>query len=71
MGEGEQKQPGRRRQGDDLTVNCECVVVDGPEGEELGRRQAAAILEVLRYLYESQGGCVGGDEGPRLQPNSP
>jgi hypothetical protein len=40
-----------------LTVRVELVVMDGAEGEALGRRQSEAMREVLRWLAQHPGRC--------------
>lgn len=61
----QEKPQGRQQRDDGLTARYEYVVVDGPEGQELARRQAAAILNILRCLAQQQGQYQGTSQDPR------
>lgn len=49
----EQRRTPRRRPADEpFDIRVEFVVLDGPAGEELARRQAAVIRRVLRWTHD-------------------
>jgi len=56
---------GRGRWGPPPSVHVRFVVVDGPEGEELQRRQLNVIRDVLKFLVDQEqtDGHSGDGEG--------
>lgn len=54
--------PGAGQMGTPPSVHVQYVVVDGPEGDELLRRQLNVIRDVLRFLADQeQAACGPGD----------
>jgi hypothetical protein len=66
MANAERAQPtpssGRGRWGPPPSVHVRYVVVDGPEGDELLRRQLNVIRDILKFLADQeQAACRPGD----------